>query len=98
MPPARLRPTSNRRRIGALVQGDRGGRARSVEGDQGLIHRSCRFESENVAVVTPSREQLEAAHCWEAEDEVRRDPGMTDFRRSTRYHQALWREAHGHPI
>lgn len=46
----------------------------------------------------PTRELLEAAHCWEPEDEVPRRPAMTDFRRGTRLHQAQWREAHGHPI
>ena len=45
-----------------------------------------------------SREELEAAHCWEADDRVARRPDMTDFRRRLRYHQAQWREAHGHPI
>jgi hypothetical protein len=42
--------------------------------------------------------ELEAAHCWEADDEVPRRPAMTEFRRRTRYHQAQWREANGHPI
>ena len=46
----------------------------------------------------PSREELEAAHCWEAQDEVRSRPAMTEFRRRTRFHQAQWREARGHPI
>ena len=45
-----------------------------------------------------SREELEAAHCWEAEDHVPRQPALTEFRRRLRYHQAQWREAHGHPI
>ncbi len=45
-----------------------------------------------------SRQELEAAHCWEAVDRVPRRPDMTDFRRRLRYHQAQWREAHGHPI
>lgn len=45
-----------------------------------------------------TREQLEAAHCWEADDRVPRQPATTDFRRRTRYHQAEWREANGHPI
>jgi PD-(D/E)XK nuclease superfamily len=45
-----------------------------------------------------SREELEAVHCWEAEDHVPRRPEMTDFRRKLRYHQARWREANGHPI
>lgn len=47
---------------------------------------------------SPTREALEAAHCWEAEDLVPGRPGMTDFRRRLRYHNARWREAHGHPI
>jgi hypothetical protein len=46
----------------------------------------------------PSREELEAAHCWEADDHVPRDPATTAFRRRLRLHQARWREAHGHPI
>jgi len=45
-----------------------------------------------------SREQLEAAHCWENDDHVPGRPEMTAFRRRARYHQARWREAHGHPI
>jgi hypothetical protein len=45
----------------------------------------------------PSTEELEAAHCWERDDQV---PGraMTEFRRRLRFHQAQWREAQGHPI
>jgi len=46
----------------------------------------------------PSREELEAAFCWEAGDEIPRRPAMTRFRRMARYHQAVWREANGHPI
>ena len=46
----------------------------------------------------PSREELEAAHCWEADDRVPGRPAMTVFRRRTRCHQAQWREAHRHPI
>jgi hypothetical protein len=46
----------------------------------------------------PSKEELQAAHCWEADDHVPRRPEMTAFRRQVRYHQAQWREAHGHPI
>jgi hypothetical protein len=42
--------------------------------------------------------QLEAAHCWEADDRVAGRPEMTEFRRRLRFHQARWREAHGHPI
>ena len=45
-----------------------------------------------------SREELEAAHCWEADDRVPGRPQMTEFRRSQRYHQSRWREAQGHPI
>src|SRR5437764_3072021 len=46
----------------------------------------------------PSKQELEAAHCWEADDRVPGRPHMTDFRRALRYHQARWREANGHPI
>jgi PD-(D/E)XK nuclease superfamily protein len=45
-----------------------------------------------------SKEELEAAHCWEADDRVPRRPELTAFRRRLRYHQSQWREAHGHPI
>jgi hypothetical protein len=45
-----------------------------------------------------SEQELTAAHCWEADDRVPRRPTMTDFRRRLRYHQAQWRETHGHPI
>src|SRR5262245_57608993 len=44
-----------------------------------------------------SREELEAAHCWEADDRVARRPGMTRFRQRLRYHQAKWRESKAHP-
>jgi hypothetical protein len=47
---------------------------------------------------TPSREELEATHCWEEGDRIPKQPEMTDFRRRLRLHQARWREAHGHPI
>ena len=46
----------------------------------------------------PSDEELRAAYCWEADDQIPRRPAMTRFRRATRYHQATWREANGHPI
>jgi hypothetical protein len=46
----------------------------------------------------PTRQQLEAAHCWEADDVTARRPAMTDFRQRTRYEQARWRVARGHPI
>ena len=45
-----------------------------------------------------SQQELEAAHCWEADDRVPRRPEMTKFRRRLRYHQAQWREAQGYPI
>ena len=45
-----------------------------------------------------TRQELEAAHCWEADDQVPRRPEMTEFRRRARYHQSQWREARGHPI
>jgi hypothetical protein len=44
-----------------------------------------------------AREELEALHCWEADDAVPGRPEMTDFRRRARCHHARWREAHGHP-
>src|SRR5438132_13682725 len=46
----------------------------------------------------PSKQELEAAYCWEADGRVRGRPHLTDFRRTVRYHQARWREANGHPI
>jgi hypothetical protein len=45
-----------------------------------------------------SKEELEAAYCWEADDHVLRQPAMTEFRQRLRYHQAQWREANGYPI
>jgi hypothetical protein len=45
-----------------------------------------------------SQQELEAAHCWEAEDRVPGRPEMTAFRRQLRYHQSRWRESNGHPI
>ena len=45
-----------------------------------------------------SRRELEAAHCWEADDRVPRRPAMTELRRRLRYSQARWRAANGHPI
>jgi len=51
------------------------------------------------AVPAPlSRQELEAAHCWEAEDRLPGRPEMTAYRQQMRYHQSQWREAHGHPI
>lgn len=46
----------------------------------------------------PSRQELEAAYCWDAGDNVPRRPDVTAFRRAARLHQARWREAKGHPI
>jgi hypothetical protein len=46
----------------------------------------------------PSRETLEAAHCWEAADRVPGRPATTSHRRRLRYHQARWREAHVRPV
>jgi len=48
--------------------------------------------------MTLTKEQLEAAFCWEADDQIPRRPEMTAFRREARYHQAQWREANRHPI
>lgn len=45
----------------------------------------------------PSREELEAADCWEGADRVPGRPAMTAFRRRARLHQARWRAARGHP-
>jgi hypothetical protein len=47
-------------------------------------------------IVVPSKQELESAHCWEADDHVPRQPAMTEFRRGLRYRQAQWREANGH--
>jgi hypothetical protein len=49
-------------------------------------------------MTSPTREELEAAFCWEADDHVPGRPAMTAFRRRARYHQARWREANGLPI
>jgi hypothetical protein len=45
-----------------------------------------------------SEQELETAHCWEAEDRVPGRPEMTAFRRRLRYHQSRWRESKGLPI
>ncbi|HEY6396281.1 MAG TPA: hypothetical protein VIX82_02390 [Solirubrobacteraceae bacterium] len=45
-----------------------------------------------------SGQELEALHCWEADDRVQGRPEMTAFRRRLRVHQARWRESNGHPI
>jgi hypothetical protein len=46
----------------------------------------------------PSREELEAAHCWEDGDRLPGRPETTAFRRAARLQQARWRAAQGHPI
>jgi hypothetical protein len=46
----------------------------------------------------PTTEELQAAFCWEADDQIPRRPAMTAFRRAARYGQAQWREANQHPI
>ena len=46
----------------------------------------------------PTQRELEAAFCWDREDEVPSRPEMTTFRRRYRLHQAMWRQRHGHPI
>jgi hypothetical protein len=45
-----------------------------------------------------SRQELEAMHCWEVEDQVPGRPAMTNFRRKLRYQQARWRASNGHPL
>jgi hypothetical protein len=51
-----------------------------------------------ISMAPPTKEELEAAFCWEADDQIPRRPAMTAFRREARYHQARWREANQHPI
>ncbi len=68
---------------------------RAVELPDAFLRRRPRVAA---MPVEPSREELEAAHCWEADDRVPGRPAMTVFRRRTRYHQSQWREAHRHPI
>jgi hypothetical protein len=46
----------------------------------------------------PTRQELEAARCWEPDDQIARRPAMTAFRQRSRLDQARWREAHGHPM
>src|SRR5262245_31436412 len=49
-------------------------------------------------VEAPTREALEAAHCWEPDDRVPGRPAMTELRQRMRHQQAQWRESNGHPI
>jgi hypothetical protein len=46
----------------------------------------------------PTEAELAAAYVRDPDDVVARKPAMTAFRRAARYHQAIWREGHGHPI
>ncbi len=46
----------------------------------------------------PTREELEAASCWDPSDVVPRRPAMTAFRQLTRLRQARWRTRHDLPI
>jgi hypothetical protein len=46
----------------------------------------------------PTRDELEAAHCWEPDDRVPGSVESTSFRRRARLHQARHRAAAGHPI
>ena len=59
---------------------------------------SARISDDGSVATTLTKTELEAAHCWEADDHVPRRPELTAFRRALRYHQAQWREANGHPI
>jgi hypothetical protein len=49
-------------------------------------------------MAAPTQEELQDAHCWEADDRIPRRPAMTEFRQATRLHHARWRVAHGLPI
>ncbi len=49
-------------------------------------------------MMPPTRDELEEAYCWEADDQVPGRPAMTAFRRATRYHQHRWRQTNHHPI
>jgi hypothetical protein len=64
--------------------------------DQPVLPPAATYDADVGEVL--SKEEFEALHCWEAEDQVPRRPEMTQFRRRLRYHQAQWREANGHPI
>jgi hypothetical protein len=65
-------------------------------GGLGLLAEGRLYDVHLAATLT--KHELEAAHCWESDDQVPRRPAMTEFRRTLRYHQAQWREANGHPI
>jgi hypothetical protein len=46
----------------------------------------------------PTREELDAAACWDPNDVVPKRPLMTEFRQRTRLHHARWRAARGYPV
>lgn len=48
--------------------------------------------------MTPTRDELEASHCWEPSDAVPGWPEVTDWRRRARLHHARWRHDRGLPI
>ncbi|MDA3950800.1 MAG: hypothetical protein PF508_16455 [Spirochaeta sp.] len=45
-----------------------------------------------------TEEALKNHHCWENVDRVSGDPGTTEFKRTARLLQSLWRESKGLPI
>jgi len=49
-------------------------------------------------VTPPTREELEAAACWDPSDVVPKRPAMTEFRQRSRLHHAQWRTARGYPV
>jgi hypothetical protein len=59
---------------------------------------SARISDDGSVATTFTKTELEAAHCWEADDHVPKKPELTAFRRALRYQQAQWREANGHAI
>ena len=69
-------------------------KALRVSGSQG----SARISDDVSVAATLTKTELEAAHCWEADDHVPKRPELTAFRRALRYRQSQWREASGHPI
>jgi PD-(D/E)XK nuclease superfamily protein len=46
----------------------------------------------------PTRDELEAASCWDPGDVIPRRPAMTAFLQQARLHQARWRTRHDLPI
>jgi hypothetical protein len=49
-------------------------------------------------IAAPTREELEAAACWEPGDVIARRPAMTAFLQAARLQQARWRTRHDLPI